>query len=148
MNTLTLAGRLGSDPEERMTPGGQKVTTFRMAVRTWRKGAEETIWFRVTAWGDRFDRIMGHLKKGSAVIVVGELQKPDIFNDRNGQPQVGLEVTAEMIKFSPFGGKGDGQESSGQAPQANMAPRVNVAPQQPVQQPAMNGAGLDDDLPF
>lgn len=144
MNTITLAGRLGSDPEGRMTPGGQKVTTFRIAVRTWKKGNEDTIWYRITVWGDRFDRMMPHLKKGSAIIVVGELQKPEIYNDRNGQPQVGLEVTAEMLKFSPFGGgKGDGQEQ-----QTNQAPQVNVAPQQPVQQPAMQSAGLDDDLPF
>ena len=110
MNIVEIAGRLGADPETRYTPSNQKVTSLRVAARTFKSGKEDTIWWRVTCWGDRFDKLLSYLKKGSAVIIIGEMQKPDIWKDRDGNSQVSMELTAEMIKFSPFG-KSD-QESS------------------------------------
>lgn len=116
MNVIQIAGHLGSDPTTRFTSGGQKVTSFTVAVNI-RKG-ETTItnWYRVTIWGDRFDKMMPYLKKGSAVVVVGEL-RAEIYTDKEGRPQMGLEVTAEMIRFSPFGkpdraGQEQGQKSA------------------------------------
>ena len=103
MNYIHIAGHLGSDPVTRFTASGQKVTTFNVAVNGRKGGVDVTIWFRVTVWGERFDKMMGYLKKGSAVIVIGEISKPEIWTDKEGRPQVTLEVTAEMIKFSPFG---------------------------------------------
>lgn len=103
MNHAIIAGHLGADPEVRFTSSGQKVTTFRVAAKVRRGGKEETIWWRVTVWGDQFDKILSFFKKGSAVIVFGELSKPEIFTDRNGQPQVSMNVTAFNLTFSPFG---------------------------------------------
>lgn len=100
---VQIAGNLGKDPETRFTPSGQKVTTFNVACRA-RKGKEEiTIWVRVTVWGDRFDKMISFLKKGSAVIVNGKMSPPTTYVDKNGTSQVSLEVVAEMIEFSPFG---------------------------------------------
>jgi single-strand DNA-binding protein len=109
MNSITLAGHLGTDPEVRFTPSGQKVSSFSIATNSRRAGKDETTWWRITVWGDRFDKMFQYLKKGSAVIVIGELRKPDIYTNRDGNPQVSLEVTAEVIKFSPFG-KSQNQE--------------------------------------
>lgn len=103
MIIVEIAGRLGADPETRYTPNNQKVTTMRVATNLYKGGKEETVWWRVTVWGDRFDRMMNYLKKGSAVIIVGEMHKPEIWNDREGNAQISMEMTAEMIKFSPFG---------------------------------------------
>jgi single-strand DNA-binding protein len=104
MNFIEVAGHLGKDPEARFTPSGQKVTTFSVATKTRRNSdGDDTIWWRVTVWGDRFDKMMSYLKKGSAVIVLGELRKPNIYTNKEGQPQVALEITAEIIRFSPFG---------------------------------------------
>ena len=111
MNHVIVAGHLGADPEVRFTSSGQKVTTLRVAARGRRSGKEEvTIWWRVTIWGDQFDRMIPHFKKGSAIIVFGELSKPEIFTDREDAPQVSMNITAMNISFSPFG-KGD-QSSS------------------------------------
>lgn len=103
MNIIQIAGHLGADPETRFTPTGQKVTTLRVAANTRKAGKEETVWWRVTVWGDRFDKLMPYLKKGSAIIVVGEMSKPEIYTDKEGRPQISLELTAELIRFSPFG---------------------------------------------
>jgi single-strand DNA-binding protein len=103
MNQITIAGHLGADPEVRFTSSGQKVTTLRVAARARRGGKDETIWWRVTIWGEQFDKMMPYLKKGSPVIVVGELSKPEIFTDREGRPQVSMNITASNVMFSPFG---------------------------------------------
>ncbi|WP_075882805.1 single-stranded DNA-binding protein [Candidatus Protochlamydia sp. W-9] len=103
MFIVNIAGRLGKDPEARFTPSGQKVTAFTIATNH-RKGKEDiTIWVRVTVWGDRLDKIISYLKKGSAVIVVGKMNPPSSYTDKEGRTQISLEVTADMIEFSPFG---------------------------------------------
>lgn len=103
MNIIQVAGHLGADAETRFTATGQKVTSLRVATTTRKKDKEETIWWRVTVWGDRFEKMFPYLKKGSAVIVIGELSKPEIYTDKEGRPQVSMDITAEIIRFSPFG---------------------------------------------
>jgi single-strand DNA-binding protein len=103
MNIITIAGRLGADPEIRFTSNGKKVTTLRVATNSRRGSKDETIWWRVTVWGDNFDKMISFLKKGDAVIIVGELSKPEVFTDREGKAQVSMNITASNIMFSPFG---------------------------------------------
>ncbi len=166
MIVIQIAGHLGADPETRFTPSGQKVTTFRVATNIRRGNKEKTVWWKVTVWGDRFDRKLQYLKKGSAVFVLGDMGIPDIYQDRNGNPQTSFEVIAEYIGFNPFGGgKGekDGQgqeqqesEDEESAPGSSSyfgAPRTN-ARSQPAQVGMMPGALTnqgsfdDDDIPF
>ncbi len=117
MFIVHLAGHLGKDPETRFTPSGQKVTAFTIATNH-RKGKEDvTIWVRVTVWGDRFDKLISYLKKGSGVVVTGRMNPPSSYTDKEGRTQISLEVTAEMIEFSPFGrsdrmGEGQGQQTA------------------------------------
>lgn len=120
MNLLQIAGHLAADPETRFTPNGQKVTTFRTAVNGKKGGKEFTMWWRVTVWGE--NRLLPYLKKGSAVIVVGEMHKPEIYTDKEGRPQVSLEMTAEVVRFSPFG---KGERTGEQQQQGNMGYGTN-----------------------
>lgn len=103
MNHTMIAGHLGADPEVRFTSSGQKVTTLRVAARARRSGKDETIWWRVSIWGDQFDKMIPYFKKGSPIVVMGEMNKPEIFTDRDGKPQVSMSLTAFSISFSPFG---------------------------------------------
>ncbi len=114
MNQTTIAGHLGADPEVRFTSSGQKVTTLRVAARARRgKDRDETIWWKVTIWGEQFDKMIVHFKKGSPIIVIGEMSKPEIFTDREGRPQISMSMTALNLLFSPFGrpDSGSGQEN-------------------------------------
>lgn len=113
MNRAFLAGRLGKDPEVRYTSSGQKVTTLILAVNQRRGGKEDTMWWRVSVWGDRFDKMISFLKKGSAMIAIGEMSKPNIYTDRDGNPQVSLDLIASDLSFSPFGKTGEGEGESG-----------------------------------
>lgn len=110
MIVVQIAGRLGKDAESRFTPSGQKVTTLTMATNVRKAGKEETVWWRVTIWGERYDKMIPYFKKGSALVVIGEMSKPEIWTDKEGRPQVSLDMTAEIVRFNPFGGSGS-QES-------------------------------------
>lgn len=148
MNFIQIMGHLGADPETRFTPSGQKVTNFRVATTSRKGGKEETVWYRVTVWGDRFDKMIAYLKKGSAIIVSGELNKPEIYTDKEGRPQISLEVTADTIRFSPFG---KGEKSQDNKQQENMQGQY-AAPAAPAAAYS-SGHGhsapeLDDGLPF
>lgn len=114
MIIVEIAGHLGADPEVRFTPSGQKVTTFRVATNVRRKGKDETVWWRVTIWGDRFDKMVPYFKKGSAIIAIGEMSPPEIW-ERDGKQHITLELTADIIRFSPFG-KSDRPAQDGSAP--------------------------------
>lgn len=134
MFVVHLAGRLGKKPESRYTPSGQKVTSFTMAINQRRgKGKEDvTTWVRVTIWGDRFDNMLAVLDKGSALIVTGKMNPPSSYIDKEGKTQFSLEVTAEMLEFSPFG-RTDGDKVGGYTPQSLQAHAVED------EQPAFEG---------
>lgn len=113
MNFLHIAGHLGADPEVRFTSSGLKVTTLRVAARARKKAGEDrTIWWKVTVWGEQFDKMIAHFKKGSPIIAVGEFEEPQIYTDRNGNPQVSMAMTASQLMFSPFGKTDQKQEGT------------------------------------
>lgn len=105
MNFIQIYGNLGADPEVRMTPNGNRVTSLRVATNM-RRGKEpdkkeKTIWWRVDVWGTQFDKLISYLKKGSSVIVGGELD-PEIYIDKEGKSQLSLRIRAETVHFNPF----------------------------------------------
>ncbi len=114
MIIVEIAGFLGADPEERFTATGKKVVSLRVATKVRKGGQDETVWWRVNIWDDRFGKMLPHLKKGSAVIIVGEMAKPETYTAKDGTAQISLNMTAEMIKFSPFGRPGE-RSSEGQS---------------------------------
>lgn len=113
MVIVLLMGNLGADPETRFTASGQKVTTLRVASNSKKQGKDETTWYRVTIFGDRFDKMLSYLKKGSSVIVTGELTT-ELWTDREGRQQVQHNVIADSVKFSPFGRPDRQQEQTAQ----------------------------------
>ncbi len=153
MNHITVAGHLGTDPEVRFTSSGQKVTTLRVAAKA-RK--DETIWWKVTIWGEQFDKLISYLKKGSSVVVLGELMKPEIYTDREGKPQVSMAINAFNLSFSPFGrGKGgDGESGQSNVNQGGNQSSNNYGGGSGFEAPAFEnsfGGGAssgDDEIPF
>ena len=122
-----------------------------VATSVYRSGGEDTIWWRVSLWGDRFDKKLSYLKKGSAVVVCGEIsRKPEMYTDKNGAQQVSsLDIRAESIDFSPFGGKSDQDGSQGQASHSasQQAGQPQSAPQFGTAEPAP-AAQNEEQVPF
>lgn len=103
MNFVEIAGFLAADPETKQLPSGQKVTSFRMGCEAKQGKEKATVWWKVTVWGDKFDKMMPYIKKGSPLIVCGDMSPPRVYQDKGGDSKVSMELTAEIIRFSPFG---------------------------------------------
>jgi len=118
---VIIVGNLGRDPEMRYTPGGQPVTNFSVATNrryTASNGekVDETIWFRVSAWGRLAETCSQYLKKGRKVLVEGRLTAdpqtggPRVWSDqRTNQPRSSFEISAINVQFL----SGPGDESGG-----------------------------------
>ena len=97
-----IIGNLGKDPEMRYTPSGKAVTNFSVAVsRRWtdRDGQkqEKTTWFRVAAWDKLAEICNQYLKKGSQVMVEGEIEAKAY--EAHGDIIAYPELTAKEVKF-------------------------------------------------
>jgi len=109
-HTLIIVGNVGRDPEMRYTPSGQAVTSFSVASNrryTSSNGEQvnETIWFRISAWGKQAETCNQYLKKGSRVLVEGRLTPdkssggPRIWQKQDGTSAASFEVTAQTVRF-------------------------------------------------
>jgi len=91
MNKVLLVGRLGADPEEKVTLNGKRLAKFPLAIHRWQKNdapsdtknqsdggfTEKTEWHRIVCWGKSADRALEHVRKGQAVFVEGQLRKKE-----------------------------------------------------------------------
>ena len=99
----TIVGNLGRDPELRFTNQGVPVCDFSVAVNKRYTTAggdsrDETTWFRVTCWRALAETVAKYMKKGSKVMVIGEIAV-SAYTDKNQQPAATLELTAQTVKF-------------------------------------------------
>lgn len=103
MKQITIAGNIGKDAETRTTQGGDKVTSWSVAVEE-RTGKEKsTIWFDCSLWGKRGESLASYLTKGSKVAVSGDLGK------REHEGKTYLTLRADQVTL--LGGKSDGGRS-------------------------------------
>jgi single-strand DNA-binding protein len=118
---IIIVGNLGRDPEMRYTPNGKAVTDFSVATnRRWTNQdgsqAEETVWFRVSAWGKLAETCNQYLSKGRQVLVEGRLAPdketggPRVWTRSDGRPSASFEVTADVVRF--IGGRGEAGDAS------------------------------------
>ena len=134
---ITIVGNLGRDPEMRYTPDGTPVTHFSVATnRRWNRPdgsqAEETVWFRVTAWRRMAEVCNQYLQKGRQVLVEGRLQAdpatggPRVWTGNDGAPRASFEISALTVKF--LGGRGDVPTSEGPGAPAEPPPEEEEIP--------------------
>ena len=105
---VTIKGNLGSDPELKYVKTGRGDTAlvgFSLAhTPRERKGEQwvegETIWFRVTTWGEKGEVYIDALHKGDTVIVQGGM-KQSTFKGRDGVDKTALEINATDIGIVP-----------------------------------------------
>lgn len=83
MKAICIAGRLGKDAELRRTQGGDPVLGFSVAVDDGYGDNKRTLWFRCSMWGKRAQSLDGHLTKGSAVTVAGDLSTDEYDGKTN-----------------------------------------------------------------
>lgn len=108
---VIIAGYLGQDPQMRYTASGSPVTNFSVATsRAWTNQAgekqEETVWWRISAWGKMAEVCNEYLKKGRPVLIEGTMRpgengSPRTWSGSDGVVRASYEVTAQTVKFLP-----------------------------------------------
>ena len=78
LNKVVIVGNLTKDPELRKTASGTPVSNFRIASsRRFRDGTgqskEEVCYIGVVAWNRLADACYDYFRKGSSVLIEGEL---------------------------------------------------------------------------
>lgn len=75
LNSVSLVGRLTSDPDQRTTQSGDPVVTIRLAVNSRRGGENVPNFFDVTFFGKLGSEVVAkYCSKGSRIGVSGKLQ--------------------------------------------------------------------------
>ncbi|NJP06953.1 MAG: single-stranded DNA-binding protein [Chloroflexaceae bacterium] len=103
LNKVMIIGRLGTDPDMRYTPGGNPVTTFRVASsRQWKDSSGEvrevTEWFSIVTWNKLAQICNHHLSKNTRVYLEGRLQTRSWEDQQTGQTRYKTEIVAsDMI---------------------------------------------------
>lgn len=102
LNRVFVTGRLTRDPELRYTPQGTAVLDLGVAVnRPPRKGSNEEMpatFLDATCWGTQAEACGKYLRKGSKVLIEGELEL-DRWKDKSGENRQRLKVVARAVQF-------------------------------------------------
>ncbi len=103
MNSVIIAGNLTKDPVFRQTTNGTPVVNFTVASnRKFRDSGsqwqEDVCYVGIVAWNKLADSCRDRLKKGSAVLVDGELQSRNWKTD-DGHNRSIVEIKARRIQF-------------------------------------------------
>ena len=130
-NYVQVIGNLGRDPEVRFTGTGKCVANFSIAT-----GDNE--WTRVVAWEAWAGLVQEQVKKGSLVVVIGELKTRE-YTAKNGDQKSVTEVVAKEIRVL---GKKPEFWSAQQKPEQPLTTTKREAVQSLIQ-PAS-----DQDIPF
>lgn len=115
LNVSIIMGRLVADPELKMTANNVAVTSFTVAVdRGYQKAGEErkTDFIDITAWRNTAEFISKWFKKGSMIVIQGELQTR-MYEDKNGNKRKAVEIVANNVSFGEAKAKGSSNESNG-----------------------------------
>ena len=97
---LIIAGHCGNEPTMKYTTDGKPVTSFSVATSRKFGDKDETVWFRVSVWGNQAESCNQYLRKGSKVLVEGRLKaEPPVFQKKDGTWASSYEVTAENVRF-------------------------------------------------
>lgn len=91
VNTITLLGNVGNDPEIRVTKNGAKVATISLATsREWKDASgqkqDKTEWHRLIVWGTaKSDGLAGvveqYVRKGSKLYATGRVEYREYEKD-------------------------------------------------------------------
>ena len=98
VNSVTLVGRAGRDPEVRYFESGTVVANLTLAVNR-RSRDEEPDWFNLEIWGRQAQVAADYVKKGSLLGIIGSL-KFDHWKDRNsGEDRTKPVVRVERLEL-------------------------------------------------
>ena len=123
--SITIVGRLGRDPEVKMTSTGKQIVSASIAVGAY----EKSQWYKIQAW-DKTGEWLKDAKKGDLVFAQGSLTI-GTYEKKTGGTAIDPVVNAQIIRTS-HKREDAGNDFGGQQPR----------------QATQQAFDLDDSIPF
>lgn len=105
MNKVVLIGRLGNEPDVKLTAGNEPITVCRFPIvvdrpySAKRTESDTTVDFiNCVCFGKRGENIGQYFHKGNRIAVTGRLQV-SFWQDKNGQKRSSTDVIVEDFEF-------------------------------------------------
>ena len=141
INKVIISGNLVRDPDTRILENGTHLAKMSIAnnQRYRDRGGEwqeKTCYVNVVAWRKTAELVSEYCRKGSPVLVEGELVY-NSWEDRDGTKRSRLEVNARRIQFLERKGSDSSYGDYGDSGSAGDSDGVDSDPGMP-----------DDDIPF
>ena len=152
---LTGICRLGRDAEIRYTPDNKAVANLSLAYNHGKKDADgkrETQWISASLWGERAEKLVQYLTKGTLLSVVLNEVHIETYDRKDGGTGTNLKGMVSHLEFA--GGK---REDGDKPAQERTTERAEPARSQPANPTGQDGGvrklpgGFDqmmDDIPF
>lgn len=111
VNKAILLGRLGKDPELRMSASQTAICNFSLATSDRQKQGDQwvdkTEWHNIIVFGKTAENAAKYLSKGKQVFIEGKIQTRK-WQDKEGKDRYSTEIIANSIQF--VGAKGEARE--------------------------------------
>jgi len=111
LNSVTLVGRVGADPDMKYFESGSVVCNLTLAVN--RRGKDDaTDWFNLKIWGKTAEVAANYVRKGSLIGVTGSIEF-EAWTDKN----TGAERSKPIIRVDRLdllGSKKDNEPTGAQ----------------------------------
>ena len=99
MNTITVIGNVGRDPELRYANSGAAVLKFSVGDNYGRDDNKKTSWHNVTVFGEMAENVGAVLSKGQRVIVIGRNEESE-YTTREGETKKKWQIIADDVALS------------------------------------------------
>lgn len=98
LNQVTLIGRVGHNPEIRVSQSGKKVCRLSVATDAFRGGQRATDWHNVVCFEKVAENCERFVQKGSVVGVVGSIQYSE-YTGKDGVKKTAANIIADRVQF-------------------------------------------------
>ncbi|SRR6056297_102515 len=154
-NRAIVLGRLTRDPENKVLPSGNQVTSFSIATDRYYTNKEgekkqETEFHNITSFGRLAEIAAQYLNKGSLVLIEGRLRTRS-WEDESGSKRYRTEIIASSLQLGPkSSGSGGGKQKATQTKtKGKKKPKQAKAKQKEEDIPVIDEEEIDiDDIPF
>lgn len=130
INKVILMGRLCADPDFRQTQSGIPVCKIRIAVNRQhnKDGQQKADFIQIVCWRNTAEFVSRYFRKGSMVIVDGQLQNAD-YTDNNGVKHYAMIVNANSVSFGESKKAAENSQNAAQQPQCGYQQNYTQQPQ-------------------
>lgn len=110
MNVMSLTGRLTKDATFGTVGSGKQLLSMNVAVNTGFGQSKKVLFIKVNMWGERGEKIVQYLKKGTVVAVSGTLSLNE-WTSADGTAMTDLVVTTFGVDFYNTSSRLDNDDS-------------------------------------